>query len=112
MVNYSLANGWAVVELDGDVDIHTAPMIRDAVIKLLDDGHDHFVLDFDFVTFVDSTGLGLLATIVKRIRQRSGSLRIAAVQGRVHRVFELSGLLDSYQFFPSVEEATQSAPVV
>jgi anti-sigma B factor antagonist len=110
MVSYSEVDGWVVLELDGEVDIHTAPMVGEAVTQLLDDGHLFFVLDFGFVTFMDSTGLGTLVKITKRLDKQGGSLRIASVSGRLHRVFELSGVLDAYDFYPSVEEATQSAP--
>jgi anti-sigma B factor antagonist len=112
MVSYGMMNGWTVVEVDGDVDAHTSGMIRDAVIKLLDEGHDHFVLDLDFVTFMDSMGLGAVVAIMKRIRGREGSLRIASASSRILRIFEISGLRDNYDFYPSTEDATRSAPVL
>ena len=112
MVNYAVANGWTVVEVDGDVDAHTAPMVREGVIKLLGQGHRHFVLDLGFVTFMDSMGLGVIVAITKRLRENEGSLRIASVSGRIRRIFELSGMGDSYEFYRSAEEATQTAPPI
>ena len=110
MVNYAVVNGWTVVEVDGDVDIHTAPMVRDATIGLLDEGHSHLVLDLGFVTFMDSMGLGAVIALTKRIRERKGSLRIAAATSRILRVFDIAAMRDSYEFFPSADEATQSPP--
>ncbi|MFB7918215.1 STAS domain-containing protein [Streptomyces sp. NPDC056061] len=110
MVSYHVVNGWTVLEADGEMDAHTAPMIREAVIKLLDEGHRHFVLDLGFVTFMDSMGLGVIVAITKRIRERKGSLRIASVSGRMLKIFDLSGMRESYEFHPSASEATQSAP--
>lgn len=110
MVNYAMVNGWTVVEVDGDVDIHTAAMVKDAVFQLLDEGHDHFVLDLGFVTFIDSMGLGAVIAATKRVRERDGSLRIASASPRVSRVFELTGLRESYEFHPSADEATRFAP--
>ncbi|MGW2830420.1 STAS domain-containing protein [Streptomyces sp. NPDC001286] len=110
MVSYDVVNDWVVAEVDGEVDAHTAPMIRDAVIKLLDEGHRHFVLDLGFVTFMDSMGLGAMVAITKRIRERDGSLRIASVSGRVLRLFELSRMRESYDIYPSTAEAVQTAP--
>jgi anti-sigma B factor antagonist len=110
MVSYDVVNGWSVVEVDGEVDTHTAPMIREGVIKLLDEGHRHFVLDLSFVPFMDSMGLGVIVAITKRIREHEGSLRIASVSGRILRLFDLSGMRESYEFYPSTAEATQSAP--
>jgi anti-sigma B factor antagonist len=110
MVSYDVVNGWVVAEVDGEVDAHTAPMIREAVINLLEEGHRHFVLDLGFVTFMDSMGLGAIVALTKRIRENEGSLRIASASGRVLRLFELSGILKSYEIYPSTAEAAQSAP--
>jgi anti-sigma B factor antagonist len=110
MVSYDVVNGWVVAEVDGEVDAHTAPMIREAVISLLEEGHRHFVLDLGFVTFMDSMGLGAIVALTKRIRENEGSLRIASASGRVLRLFELSGILKSYEIYPSTAEAAQSAP--
>jgi anti-sigma B factor antagonist len=110
MVSCAVQNGWTVVEVDGDLDVHTAPMIREAVIGLLDEGHRHFVLDLGFVGFMDSMGLGVIAAITKRIREREGSLRIATSSGRTLRIFELSGLRGAYEICPSTDEATRTAP--
>jgi anti-sigma B factor antagonist len=110
MVSYDVVNGWSVVEVDGEVDTHTAPMIREGVIKLLDEGHRHFVLDLSFVPFMDSMGLGVIVAITKRIREHEGSLRIATVSGRILRLFDLSGMRESYEIYPSTTEATQSTP--
>jgi anti-sigma B factor antagonist len=52
MASYDLVNGWTVVEVDGDLDAHTSPVIREAVIKLLEEGHRHFILDLGFVPAV------------------------------------------------------------
>ncbi|MGW7404295.1 STAS domain-containing protein [Streptomyces sp. NPDC054833] len=111
MVSYDVVNGWTVVEVDGEVDAHTAPMIREAVIKLVDEGHGHFVLDLGFVTFMDSMGLGVIVAITKRIREHEGSLRIASLSGRMLRIFDLSGMRQSYEICPSSQEATQSVPL-
>ncbi|MFC5673683.1 STAS domain-containing protein [Streptomyces incanus] len=110
MVSYDVINGWSVVEVDGEVDVRTAPMIREGVLKLLDEGHRHFVLDLGFVTFMDSMGLGMIVAITKRIREHEGSLRIASVSGRMLRIFDLSGMRESYEIYPSAAEATQFAP--
>ncbi|MER6334919.1 STAS domain-containing protein [Streptomyces sp. NPDC014983] len=110
MVSYDSVGGWTLVEVDGEMDAHTAPMVREAVIKLVDEGHRHFVLDLGFVTFMDSMGLGVIVAITKRVRDHEGSLRIASVSGRMQRIFDLTGMGQSYEIYPSAAEAAQSAP--
>ncbi|WP_229840230.1 STAS domain-containing protein [Streptomyces brasiliensis] len=109
-VSYDMVNGWTVVEIDGDVDAHTSPVIREAVLKLIDEGHRHFVLDLSFVSFMDSMGLGVVVVVTKRIRKHQGSLRIAVASSRILRVFDLSGLREGYEIYPSPEDATRHAP--
>jgi anti-sigma B factor antagonist len=110
MASYDLVNGWTVVEVDGDLDAHTSPVIREAVIKLLEEGHRHFILDLGFVPFMDSMGLGVIVAVTKRVREHDGSLRIASVSGRILRIFDLSGMRESYEIYHSSEEATRSSP--
>ncbi|MFD4232081.1 STAS domain-containing protein [Streptomyces sp. NPDC058545] len=109
-VSYDVVNGWTVVEVDGELDLHTSPMVREAVIRLLGEGHRHFVLDLCFVPFMDSLGLGMVVAITKRIREHGGSLRITCTPGRIVRVFEISGLQASYEIYHSPEDATQGTP--
>ncbi|WP_330342133.1 STAS domain-containing protein [Streptomyces sp. NBC_00557] len=110
MASYDVVNGWTVVEVDGDLDAHTSPMIREAVIRLLDGGHRHFVLDLGFVPFMDSMGLGVIVAVTKRVREQDGSLRLASVSGRMLKIFDLTGMRESYEIYQSSEEATRSAP--
>ncbi|WP_431949058.1 STAS domain-containing protein [Actinacidiphila sp. bgisy167] len=110
MVSYDVVNGWTVVEVDGDVDAHTAPMIREAVLGLLVEGRRHFVLDLGFVTFMDSMGLGVIVAITKRVRELDGSLCMASVSSRLLRILELTGMRESYEIYPTAADATQSAP--
>ncbi|MET7929421.1 STAS domain-containing protein [Streptomyces sp. NPDC051453] len=109
-VSYDVVNGWTVVEIDGDVDAHTSPLVREAVIKLVNEGHRHFVLDLSFVPFLDSMGLGVVVAVTKRIREHDGSLRIASASGRIVKVFDISGLRDAYEIHSTPEEATRHAP--
>ncbi|MBW8703466.1 Anti-sigma-B factor antagonist [Streptomyces sp. MBT84] len=112
VVSFDVVNGWTVLEVDGEIDVHTSPRIREAVIKLLDEGHRHLVLDLCFVPFLDSVGLGAVVASTKRVREHGGSLRITCPSGRSRKVFEISGLHDAYEFYDSPEDATLYAPSV
>jgi anti-sigma B factor antagonist len=107
---YYPANGWTVVEVNGEVDGHTAPKIHEAVMKLLDEGHRHFVLDLCLAPFLDSMGLGMIVSITKRIRDHEGSLRLTCTDDRILKVFRRSGLRKVYAFHDSVGQATRHTP--
>ncbi|MFF0465620.1 STAS domain-containing protein [Streptomyces mexicanus] len=111
-VSCDTANGWTVVEVDGDVDLHTHTTLRQAVIRLLGEGHRDFVLDLCYVPFLDSMGLGTIVAITKRIKAHEGSLRITCPSARMARVFAHGGLSNAYEFYDSPQEATEQAPTV
>lgn len=80
------------------------------MIKLVDEGHRHFVLDLSFVSFLDSMGLGVVVAVTKRIRERDGSLRIASASGRIVRVFDISGLREAYEIHPRHRRQPDTLP--
>ena len=64
-----------------------------------------FVLDLSAVTFLDSTGLGVLITGLKRCRSAEGDLVLVTAQPNVLKVLEITGLNDVFQVHDSVEDA-------
>ncbi|CAO0837571.1 Anti-sigma factor antagonist OS=Streptomyces microflavus OX=1919 GN=rsbV_1 PE=3 SV=1 [Streptomyces microflavus] len=49
-----------VVEVGGEIDVYTAPKLREQLVELVNDGSYHLVVDMEGVDFLDSTGLGVL----------------------------------------------------
>ncbi|WP_324609589.1 STAS domain-containing protein [Streptomyces sp. NRRL S-340] len=103
-------NGWTVVTVSGEVDVCSSPGIRRAVVRLIDEGHRHVVLDLCRVTFLDSMGLGLIVALTKRLRAQAGSLVLTCDDPRILKVFKAGGLHAVYAFHASVAEATRRAP--
>ncbi|NED74328.1 STAS domain-containing protein [Streptomyces sp. SID9944] len=109
-VEHRTANGWTVVSVTGEVDVCSAPGIREAVLRLMDEGRRHFVLDLCEVTFLDSMGLGMIVAITKRLRSHGGSLTLTCTDPRILKVFRMGGLRTVYTCHPSPTEATHHAP--
>jgi len=80
------------VVVRGEIDVATSPKLRDDLTALIERGARHITLDFDAVTFVDSSGLGVLVGTYKRLREDGGSIRIVGAQPSVRKVFEITGL--------------------
>jgi anti-sigma B factor antagonist len=76
----------------GEIDVATSPKLRDDLNALIANGARHITLDFDAVSFVDSSGLGVLVGAYKRLREDGGSIRIVGAQPSVRKVFEITGL--------------------
>lgn len=95
----------AVLRIAGEVDLYSAPQLRDRVIQLLADGIRHIVADLREVDFLDSTGLGALVGSLKRLREQGGSLSIVTSAGRIPQLFHLTGLVRVFTLRQSVAEA-------
>ena len=84
--------GCAVLQVAGEVDVYTAPMLREQIRELAAKGAVHLSADLGRVDFLDSTGLGALAGGLKRLRQAGGSLALVISTPRVLRIFQITGL--------------------
>lgn len=100
---------WAVARLDGDVDLSTAPKVREQLIALMTDRTPWVVLDLDGVGFLDSTGLGVVVGVLKRARTLGGDLRLVCTQPAVRRVFEITALDRTLPLAASAEAAVAAA---
>lgn len=93
----------AIVRATGEIDLRTAPRLRDALNQ---QGTLHLVVDLRGVEFIDSSGLGVLVGALKRQRQRDGSLVVVAKRGdRVWRLFELTRMGVAFNLRTSVIDA-------
>ena len=95
----------AVLRIGGEVDVYTAPQLRERVIQLLGNGARHIIADLREVDFLDSTGLGALVGSLKRLRTREGSLALVIGADRILRIFRITGLHHVFVLRPSVQEA-------
>lgn len=98
-------SGWTVVAVYGELDVATAPSLREKLIGLVGDGASHLVLDLEGVDFLDSTGLGVIVSALKRVRTHGGDLRLVCTQARIRRLFEITGLDKAVPLLPSLDAA-------
>ncbi len=94
-----------VIRLTGEVDVFSAPRLREKIIELVNQGHRLLVIDLDAVDFLDSTGLGVLVGGLKRLRSHDGEMSVVCNQPRVLRVFELTRLDGVFALHQTVTDA-------
>lgn len=104
-VSVSQQGGAAVVTAVGEVDVSTAPELRQRLREQPEDAL--VVVDLSDVTFLDSTGLGVLVAALKRIRESGagGELRLVVNRPQVTKVLEVTGLSGVFSIFASLDEA-------
>jgi anti-sigma B factor antagonist len=96
--------GTAVVAVAGEIDVYTSPSLQERLVEVLKDETSSIVLDLSQVTFLDSTGLGVLITALKRCRSAGGDLVLVTAQANVLKVLEITGLNDVFQVRDSLDE--------
>ena len=97
-----------VVEVGGEIDVYTAPRLREQLVDLVADGKYHLIVDMERVDFLDSTGLGVLVGGLKRVRAHDGSLRLVCTQERILKIFRITGLTKVFPIHSSIDEAVNA----
>ena len=85
-------DGVCVVEVLGEVDVHTSPQLREQLVALIESGANDIVLDMSELEFLDSTGLGVLVGALKRLVARHGTLVLRSPREATRKVLEITGL--------------------
>jgi anti-sigma B factor antagonist len=98
---------WALLTVHGEVDIATAPVLRERLHALLGDGRSQLIIDLDDVGLLDSTALGVLVGGLKRSRTEGGDVRLVCTQPRIRRVLEITRLDKSFELYESVDDAVK-----
>jgi anti-sigma B factor antagonist len=97
-----------VVVVGGEIDVYTAPKLREQLVDLVNAGKYHLVVDMEGVEFLDSTGLGVLVGGLKRVRAHDGSLRLVCTQERILKIFRITGLTKVFPIHDTVEAAVSA----
>jgi len=84
-LEHHTTDGIEVVDVEGEIDVYTAPRLRELLIDLVNGGHYQLVVNMEKVEFLDSTGLGVLVGGLKRVRAHDGSLDLVCTQERILR---------------------------
>jgi len=105
----SQSGSHAVVHVAGEIDVYTAPALRERLDQEIERGQHDLVVDLSDVTFMDSTGLGVLVGRLKLIRVHEGAMRLVCAHDRVLKVFTITGLDKVFEIYPTIDEALAAA---
>ncbi len=97
--------GRTIVSVGGEIDVYTAPKLRDKITELVAAGTFDIVIDMEAVEFLDSTGLGVLVGGLKKVRAHDGSLHLICNQDRLLKIFRITGLAKVFTIHESADAA-------
>ena len=98
-------DGIEVVDVGGEIDISTAPRLRELLIELVSKNSYQLVVNMDKVGFLDSTGLGVLVGGLRRVRAHDGWLDLVCTQERILKIFRITGLTQVFGIHQTVDQA-------
>jgi anti-sigma B factor antagonist len=94
-----------IVGVDGQLIVGNRHDLKKKVLDAVDGGDRKFVIDFAATGYIDSSGLGVLVSLAKKVRETGGDLRLAGLNDDLRTLFELTKLDTLFTIVDSVEEA-------
>lgn len=105
MLSTSTTAPHVVVAVTGDVDVATAPALREHLYEAIDEGTHSVVVDLTAVDFIDSVALGVLIGVLKRLRAVDGQFALVAPHERLLKVFRMTALDRVFIIRPTLDGA-------
>lgn len=96
------AGARTVVTVSGEIDMYTAPQLREYLTEILGNGVTDLAVDVNGVDFCDSTGLGVFIGTLRRLREVGGSLVIVCAREQMLKIFQLTGLHKVFDIEPQL----------
>jgi len=105
-VHMSMRGKTLVIAVSGDIDHHCASEVKEKVDNAIErDNMKNIIFDFSKVSFMDSSGIGMIMGRYKLIERRGGTLSICAMESGTKRIFDISGLGKIIKTYDSVASA-------
>jgi anti-sigma B factor antagonist len=98
-------NGVVVIAVDGQLIVGNRQELKQKILDALETGDRKFLIDFTRTGYIDSSGLGVLVSLSKKIRDQGGDLRLAGLNEDLKTLFELTKLDTLFAISDSAQEA-------
>lgn len=77
----------------GEVDIYTSPELKNKILELIDDKKLDIIINGEKLEYIDSTGLGVLMSIYKKMQENSLNIKILNLKSNIYKLFDITGLI-------------------
>lgn len=107
-IDMEIIHGVLCIRLSGELDHHTAEELREQASGAIERNNiRHIVLNLEHLSFMDSSGLGVILGRYKQIKQMNGEMVVCAISPAIQRLFDMSGLFKIIRLEPTEEFALQ-----
>lgn len=104
-VSRTTAGDVPIVAVNGEVDVYSAPALKEKINELLEGGQNTLIVDLSGVGFLDSTGLGALVEARAATTEAGGALPLVCSQERILKLFTITGLDGVFTIHATVGDA-------
>ncbi|UCD30027.1 MAG: STAS domain-containing protein [Planctomycetota bacterium] len=94
-----------VVVLSGQIDLHHTPAVHHAFIDVCEEKPERLIINLGEVDYMDSSGVGALVEVFRRVNAYGGKLSLCCMNERVHSIFEITKLDQFFKIYATEEEA-------
>ncbi len=97
-----------ILDINGEIDLYNAPEIKKNIKTQIDNGKHNIIVNLDKVSYIDSSGIGVLISSLSQLKKVGGGLKIINVYASVKKVFELTKLTSFFDIYENEQDAVQS----
>ncbi len=105
--NFQQMGDYSIVEIEGEVDAEHAANLKRCLQQATEGIYKGLALDLSGVTFIDSTGLGILISLMRQLKEEGKALRLIGLTDEVRSIFEITRLHRVFELADNVEAAIQ-----
>jgi anti-sigma B factor antagonist len=98
----------SIVDVEGEIDVLTSPRLKTALAGIVDAGSSTIVINLQRVQYMDSTGLGVIVSAMKRIREKDGTIVLTGLGPHLTKIFEITGLRKVFDLYPTESDALKA----
>ncbi|NEY73788.1 STAS domain-containing protein [Bacillus mesophilus] len=91
-MNTEVVNDFVHIKLEGNMYVEESIILRETIIKSIEEGYKNFCFDLQSLNYIDSAGLGVLVGCKKRVAQTNGKVILKNLNGTVKEIIELTRL--------------------
>ena len=94
-----------IFDINGEIDLYNAPEIKEKIKEEMNNGKVNIIINLDKVSYIDSSGIGVLISSLSNLKKVGGALKLINVYASVRKVFELTKLTSFFDIYDSEAEA-------
>ena len=91
-INYDNERNICIVKPVGEVDIYTSPKLKEKLLKSLKEKEIDLLIDGEKLDYIDSTGLGVLISILKKVKESENNIILINLKSNIRKLFDITGL--------------------